>query len=59
MPGREQHSLPVVKIYKDPSGCALMGKVNHGNQSVPTIIWPDYSFLVEPSIKQLIDKLGL
>jgi len=48
-----------LNINKDPGACALVEKVNHGNQSVPTIIWPDGSFLVEPSIKQLKEKLGL
>jgi len=46
-------------INKDPIACTLVEKVNHGNQSVPTLIWPDGSFLVEPSIKQLRSKLGL
>ncbi len=48
-----------INIKKDPSACAIVEKVNNGNQSVPTISWPDGSFLVEPSIKQLRDKLGL
>jgi len=48
-----------LNINKDPIACAIVEKVNHGNQSVPTVIWPDGSYLVEPSIKQLRDKLGL
>jgi hypothetical protein len=47
-----------LNINKDPSACAVVEEVNHGNHSVPTIIWSDGSFLVEPSIEQLKDKLG-
>lgn len=48
-----------ININKDPSACAIVEKINNGNQSVPTIIWPDGSLLVEPSINQLSHKLGL
>ncbi|MFH2039973.1 MAG: glutaredoxin domain-containing protein [Chloroflexota bacterium] len=48
-----------ININKDPSACAIVEKVNNGNRSVPTIIWPDGSHLVEPSLKQLNHKLGL
>jgi mycoredoxin len=46
-----------LNINEDPSACEYVEKVNHGYQSVPTIVWPDGSLLVEPSIKQLIQKL--
>ena len=48
-----------ININKEPSARAIVEKINKGNRSVPTIIWPDGSFLVEPSIKQLSNKLGL
>jgi len=48
-----------LNINKDASACEIVEGINHGNQSVPTIIWPDGSYLVEPSIKQLKDKLEL
>jgi len=34
-------------------------KIYQGNQSIPTIIWMEGSFLADPSIKQLREKLGL
>ena len=48
-----------LNINQDLGACAIVQKVNNGNQSVPTIIWPDGTYLVEPSIKQLRDKLGI
>ena len=46
-------------IDKDSDACSFVEKTNHGFRSVPTIVWPDGSILVEPSLKQLISKLGL
>lgn len=46
-------------IDKDPDARSFVEKTNHGFRSVPTIVWPDGSILVEPSLKQLISKLGL
>jgi mycoredoxin len=46
-------------IDKDPDACSFVEMTNHGFQSVPTIVWPDGSILVEPSLKQLISKLDL
>jgi mycoredoxin len=48
-----------INIDKDPDACAIVEKINHGNQSVPTLVWADGSLLVEPSIRQLRDRLGL
>jgi mycoredoxin len=33
-------------------------KINKGNRSVPTIVFPDGSVLVEPSNAELEKKLG-
>ncbi len=46
-------------IEQDPVGCAFVEKVNQGNRSVPTIVFPDGSILVEPSNGQLREKLGV
>ena len=45
-------------IEKDKEGCAFVEKVNQGRRIVPTIVFPDGSILVEPSISQLEQKLG-
>ncbi len=44
-------------IEKDPEGCAYVEKVNRGNRSVPTILFPDGSVLVEPSNAELETKV--
>jgi mycoredoxin len=48
-----------VDIDKDPQAEHLVKKVNQGFRSVPTIIFPDESILVEPSDQQLAEKLQI
>src|SRR5712692_3282901 len=48
-----------VDIEADAEAMAYVEKVNQGKRSVPTIIFPDGTILVEPSNAQLADKLGL
>lgn len=44
-------------IGRDPQAEKLVKEKNHGNRSVPTIIFPDETILVEPSNRELNDKL--
>jgi len=44
-------------IEEDPDGCAFVEQVNHGNRTVPTIVFPDGSILVEPSNTELENKV--
>lgn len=46
-----------VDITKNSEGVKLVKNINHGCRSVPTIIFPDQSILVEPSNDQLMEKL--
>ena len=48
-----------VDIDQDPQARKFVEEVNHGFRSVPTIIFPDGSMLVEPSTSQLAEKLGI
>jgi mycoredoxin len=48
-----------VDIDRDPEGRAYVEKVNRGNRSVPTILFPDGNILVEPKIDVLAAKLGI
>jgi glutaredoxin len=48
-----------IDIDKDPEGRGYVEQVNHGNRSVPTILFPDGSLLVEPGEDELAAKLGL
>jgi mycoredoxin len=47
----------LVDIDRDASAAAFVKQVNQGFRSVPTIVFPDGSILVEPSRSQLRDKL--
>jgi len=55
------HGIPFeyVDIDKNREGHAYVKQVNHGNRSVPTILFPDGSILVEPDNSQLAEKLGI
>ena len=46
-------------IDESPEARAVVEKLNRGMRSVPTIVFPDGSILVEPSNAQLAQKLGL
>ena len=48
-----------VDIDKDPGGREFVLEVNNGSRSVPTIVFPDGSILVEPSNDELATKLGI
>jgi mycoredoxin len=44
-------------IEQDAAGRAFVEKVNRGKRSVPTIVFPDGSIMVEPSYSELEKKL--
>lgn len=46
-----------ININKDPNGEKTVKEINNGFKSVPTIIFPDQSILVEPDKQTLVDKL--
>ncbi len=47
----------MIDIDKDAAGRDYVLSVNHGNRSVPTIVFPDGSILVEPSNQVLESKI--
>lgn len=55
-----QHEWPFtyVDIEKDEQAREYVEKVNRGNHSVPTILFPDGSIMVEPSPSALTQKLA-
>ena len=57
----DQHNIPYrwVDIDQDDEAAKSVEDFANGNRSVPTIIWPDGSFLVEPSNETLARKLGV
>ena len=48
-----------IDIDQDKVAAEYVMSVNHGNRSVPTILFPDGSVLVEPSSYQLKEKLNI
>ncbi len=48
-----------IDIDQDAEAAAQVERLNRGFRSVPTLIWPDGSILVEPSNAQLAAKLGI
>ena len=48
-----------IDIDKDPAGAQTVREKNNGKQTIPTIIFEDGSFLVEPGNDELARKLGL
>lgn len=48
-----------VDIEKDVAARAYVEKLNNGKRIIPTIVFPDGTFLVEPTNAQLAEKCGL
>lgn len=46
-----------IDINQDKAGEKFVIKTNQGNRSVPTILFPDETILVEPSNAKLSEKL--
>jgi mycoredoxin len=57
----EQNQIPYVwiDIDQDEEGRKYVESVNRGFRSVPTILFPDGTLLVEPTTEVLRSKLGL
>ena len=55
---REGITYRVVDIEDDPTAAELVMSVNGGNQTVPTLVFPDGSALTNPSLAQVKDKLA-
>lgn len=54
----DQHGIAYdyINIEQNDEAAAYVTKINGGKQSVPTIVFPDGSILVEPSPRQLAAK---
>lgn len=46
-----------IDIHQDRQAAATVRSINNGNESVPTLVFPDGSTLTEPSGNQLKRKL--
>jgi thioredoxin reductase (NADPH) len=56
-----EHQIPYnwVDIEEDKEAEDFVIKTNNGKRIIPTVVFPDRSFLVEPSNAELAAKLGL
>ena len=56
----DQQHIPYrwVDIDRNEKAALFVESLTGGFRSVPTIVWPDGSFLVEPSIETLAKKIG-
>ena len=55
---REEIAYAEVNIEEDPAAAELVMRVNGGNRTVPTVVFPDGSALTNPSIDQVKDALA-
>jgi len=46
-----------IDIDKEKSAAKIVMAINQGNRSVPTIIFPDKTILVEPSNEEILEKI--
>lgn len=57
--GEQRVPYHYVDIDNEPEAIAFVEQTNKGFRSIPTIVFPDGSVLVEPSNAQLAEKLGM
>ncbi len=55
---REGIRYEVVDIEQHPEAAAFVESVNHGNQTVPTLVYADGSAQTNPSVIQVKEKLA-
>ena len=55
---REGIAYQVIDIEDDPKAADLVMSVNGGNQTVPTVVFPDGSALTNPSLAQIKQQLA-
>ena len=55
---REGIEVREVDIERDPVAAEYVMSVNGGNQTVPTLAFPDGSALCNPSVAQVKERLG-
>jgi mycoredoxin len=55
---REGIAYDIVDIEQHPQAAALVERINHGNQTVPTLVYADGSAQTNPSMIQVKEKLS-
>jgi mycoredoxin len=55
---REGIAFEEIDIEHDPRAAAFVESLNDGNQTVPTVVFPDGTALTNPSIGQVKEKVA-
>jgi mycoredoxin len=55
---RDGIEMAEVDIEQDPAAAEFVMSVNGGNQTVPTVVFPDGTTLVNPSAAQVRERLA-
>jgi mycoredoxin len=55
---REGITYEVIDIEQQPEAAAIVERVNNGNQTVPTLVYPDGSAQTNPALKDVKAKLA-
>jgi mycoredoxin len=55
---REGIAYEVVDIEQHPEAAEIVEEVNHGNQTVPTLVYADGTAQTNPSVMQVKEKLA-
>ena len=55
---RDRIEMTEVDIEQDPAACEFVMSVNGGNQTVPTVVLPDGTILVNPTAAQVRERLA-
>ena len=55
---REGVGYVTVDIEQDPEAASYVMSVNGGNQTVPTVVFPDGTALTNPSVAQVKQRLA-
>ena len=56
---REGISFEVVDIEQQPEAAQIVERVNSGNQTVPTLVFPDGTAMTNPSLAQVKAQIGV
>jgi mycoredoxin len=56
---REGIAYAEIDIEADPAAADYVMSVNGGNQTVPTVVFPDGTALTNPSLVQVKNQLGI
>ncbi|HKC27573.1 MAG TPA: mycoredoxin [Jatrophihabitans sp.] len=51
-------SYAEVNIERQPDAAELVMRVNGGNQTVPTVVFPDGTAMTNPSLRDIKEKLA-